>query len=73
MIKNLNGYGLTKKVRHKFLFKVCPFSIAKMNWMVDHIKPTIHDDKPDHVILHTGKMNFVVRKQQAKLPDLLLN
>ena len=23
--------------------------------MVDHVKPTIHDDKPDRVILHTGK------------------
>ena len=22
--------------------------------MVDHVQPTIRDDKPDHVILHTG-------------------
>ena len=53
MVKKLNGYLLTKKVRHKFLVKVCPFTGAKESCMVDHVKPTIRDDKPDHVILHT--------------------
>ena len=54
MVKKLNGYLLTKKVRHKFLVKVRPFTGAKVSCMVDHVKPTIRDDKPDHVILHTG-------------------
>ena len=38
MVKKLNGYLLTKKVRHKFLVKVRPFSGAKVSCMVDHIK-----------------------------------
>ena len=54
MVKKLNGYLLTKKVRHKFLVKVRPFSGAKVSCMVDHVKPTIRDFKPYHVILHTG-------------------
>ena len=54
MVKKLNGYLLTKKVRHKFFVKVRPFTGAKVSGMVDHVKPTIRDDKPDHVILHTG-------------------
>ena len=54
MVKKLNGYLFTKKVRHKFLVKVRPFTGAKVSCMVDHVKPTIRDDKPDHVILHTG-------------------
>ena len=55
MVKKLNGYLLTKKVRHKFFVKLRPFTGAKVRCMVDHVKPTILDDKPDHVMLHTGK------------------
>ena len=54
MVKKLNGYLLTKKVRHKFLVKVRPFSGAKVSCMVDHVKRIIRDFKPYHVILHTG-------------------
>ena len=53
MVKKLNGYLFTKNVRHKFLVKVRPFSGAKVKCMVDHVKPTLRDDKPDHIILHT--------------------
>ena len=54
MVKKLNEYLLTKKVRHKFHVKVRPFSGAKVSCMVDHVKPTIRDNKPDHALLHTG-------------------
>ena len=51
IIKNYLGIiSSRKKVRNKFCFKVFPFSGAKMSCMVDHVKPTICDDKPDHVI-----------------------
>ena len=45
---------LQKNVRHKFFVKVRPFSATKVSCMVDHVRPIILDDKPDHVILHTG-------------------
>ena len=54
MIKKLNDYFLTRKVRHKYLIKVRSFSGAKVSCMVDHVKPTLRDDKPDHTILHAG-------------------
>ena len=78
MVRKLNGYLLPKKVRHNFLVKVRPFSGAKVSCMVDHVKPTIRNDKPDHVILEQiicilEQMIFVMRKEQVKLPDLLLN
>ena len=53
MVKKLNRYLLTKKVRHEFVFKVRPFPGAKVSCMVDHVKPTIRYDKADHVIQHT--------------------
>ena len=45
MVKKLNGYFYTKKVRHKFLVKVRPFSGSE--------NTTIRNDKPDDVIMHT--------------------
>ena len=54
MIKKLNDYFLMRKVRHKYLIKVRSFSGAKVSCMVDHVKPTLRDDKPDHTILHAG-------------------
>ena len=56
--------GITKKVRHEFLVKVSPFTGAKVSCVVDHRKPTIRDDKPDHVILHTGT-NDLLREKTA--------
>ena len=43
-----------KKVRPEFLVKVHSFSGAKVSCMADHVKLTIRDNKPDHVILRTG-------------------
>ena len=40
MVKKLNGYLLTRKIRHKHLVKVRSFSGAKINFMTDHVKPT---------------------------------
>ena len=48
--KKLNSYLLTKKVKHKYLIKVRPFSEAKASCMVDNVKPTIRDNKPNHVV-----------------------
>ena len=66
MVKKLNGYLLTKKV-NKFLVKVRPFSCAKMSCMVDHVKPTIRVDKPDHVLLHTGKNDLRREKTASQI------
>ena len=38
IVKNVNGYLLTKKLRIKKLIKVRSFSGAKVNCMYDHVK-----------------------------------
>ena len=43
MVKNLNGYLLTGKIKHKHLVKVRLFSGAKISCMTDHVKPTLQD------------------------------
>ena len=46
MVKKLNGYLYTKKVKHKGIVKVQPFTTAKVSYMQDHVKPTIRDINP---------------------------
>ena len=67
MVKKLNGYILTKKVRRKFLVKVRPFTGAKVSCVVHHVKPTIRDDKPDHVILHTRTNDLRSEKTASQI------
>ena len=67
MVKKLDGYLLTKKVRHKFLVKVRSFTGPKVSCMVDHVKPTIRNDEPDHVILHAGKNDFHSEKTASQI------
>ena len=35
--------------------------------MVDHVKPTIGNDKPDHVILHTGTNDLRSEKTASQI------
>ena len=52
MVKKLNGFLLTRKLNHKCLVKVRPFSSAKVRCMYDYVKPTVRDFNPGHIILH---------------------
>ena len=54
IVKNVNDYLLTKKLRHKNLIKVRSFSGAKVRWMYDHVKPTIREFNLNHLIRHIG-------------------
>ena len=54
MVKKLNGFLLTRKLKHKCLAKVRPFNSAKVRCMHEQLKPTARDFNPDHIILHCG-------------------
>ena len=51
MVKKVNGFYLTKNIKHKFLVKVRSFSSAKTRCMYDHAKQTIRQLNPEHIIL----------------------
>ena len=53
-VKKVNGFYLTKNIKHKFLVKVRPFSSAQTRYMYDHTKPTIRELNPEHIVLHVG-------------------
>ena len=54
MVKKLNGYLLTRKIRHKHLVKVRSFSGVKISCMTNRVKPTLRDINPDHIVLHAS-------------------
>ena len=54
MVKKVDGFHLTKHIKHKYLVKVKSFSSAKTRCMHDHVKPTMRDFNSEHVIIHVG-------------------
>ena len=73
MIKKLNGYFLTKKERHKYLIKVRSFSGSKISFIVDHIKPTLRDHKPNHIILHAGTNDLRTEKTTSQIAKSIMD
>ena len=67
IVKNVNGYLLTKKLRHKKLIKVRSFSGAKVSCMYDHVKPTIREFNPNHIILHVGTNELKSSKTASQI------
>ena len=72
IIKKVNGYFLTKKLRHKYLVKVRSFSVAKISFMVDHVKPSIREDTPDNIILHAGTNDLRSEKTSSQIAKAII-
>ena len=54
IVRNLNGFRITKTINTKCIVKVSPFSPAKVNCMYDHVR----DVNPDNIILYVGNNDF---------------
>ena len=67
MVRKLNGYLLTRKIKHKHLVKVRSFSGAKISCMTDHVKPTLRDINPDHIIRHAGTNNLKTENRTTQI------
>ena len=51
MVKKLNRYLLTKKIKHRCIVKVRLFTTAKVTCMQDHVNPTIRGINSQQIIL----------------------
>ena len=54
VVKKLNGYLLTRKIKYKHLVNVHSFSGTKISFMTDRVKQTFRDINPDHIVLHAS-------------------
>ena len=43
-----------KKIKHRRIVKVWPFTTAKVSCMQNHVKPTIRDINPQQIIYQVG-------------------
>ena len=60
-------------MRHKYLIKVRSFSGANVSCMVFHVKPNRRDDKPDHIILHTGTNDLRTEKTTSQTAKFIMD
>ena len=67
MVKKVNGFYLTRNIKHKFLVKVRPFSSTKTRCMYDHAKPTIRELNPELIILDVGTNNLSTDKTASPI------
>ena len=73
MVKKVNGFYLTKDIKHKFLVKVRSFSSAKTRCMYDHAKPTIREVNPEHIILHVGTNDLNSEKTASQTSNSIID
>ena len=73
IIKNLNGYLLTKKLRKRELIKVRLFTGAKPSCKYDHVKPTIQEFNPNHIILHVGTNELKSFKRVSQISKSVID
>ena len=73
MVKKVNGFYLTKDIKHKFLVKVRSFSSAKTRCMYDHAKPTIREVNPEHIILHVGTNDLNSEKTASQISNSIIH
>ena len=75
MIKEVNGFELSKSIKHKYSVRVRFHPLAKMSCINDHVKPVIRNQKADHIILYTrtnGKkkkktLSILLRQLKTKI------
>ena len=67
MVKKVNGFYLTRNIKHKFLVKVRPFSSAKTRCMYDHAKPTITE------LNHFGNNDLNTENKASQVLKLILD
>ena len=73
MVKKVNGFYLTKDIKHKFLVKVRSFSSAKTRCVYDHAKPTIREVNPEHIILHVGTNDLNSEKTASQISNSIID
>ena len=73
MMKKLNGYLLTKKIKHKVVVKVRTFTTAKVSCMQDHVKSTIRDINPQQIILHVGTNDLKTERTASQIAESMID
>ena len=73
MVKEVNGFELSKSIKHKFSVRVRFHPSAKTSCINDHIKPVMRNQEADHIILHTGANDVSSDKTPVQICNNIAN
>ena len=73
MVRKVNGILLIRKFNHKYLGKVRLFSSAKGSCMNDHVKPTLWDFKPEHIILPVSTDDLNTERAASQIAKSIID
>ena len=73
MVKEDNGFELSKIIKHKYSVTVRFHPSAKTSCINDHVKPVIRNQETDHVNLHTGTNDLSSDKTPVQICNDIVN
>ena len=73
MVKEVNGFELSKSIKHKYSVRVRFHPSAKTSCINDHVKPVIRNQEADHIILHTGTNDLSSDKTAIQICNDVVN
>ena len=73
MVKEVNGFELSKYIKHKYSVRVTFHSSAKMSCINHHVKPVTQNQEADHIILHTGTNDLSSDKTPVQICNDIVN
>ena len=66
MLRNINGYRLSKLIKYKFNVKSRFYLGAGVRCMEDHVKRTVPNGETNQIELHVGRNDLVKDKKQMQ-------
>ena len=73
MVKEVNGFELSKSIKYKYSVRVRFHPSAKTSCINDHVKSVIRNQEADHIILHTGTNDLSSDKTPAQICNDIVN
>ena len=73
MVKEVNGFELSKSIKHKYSVRVRFHPLAKTSCINDHLKPVIQNQEADQIILHTGNNDLSSDKTAIQICNDVVN
>ena len=73
MLKDINGYLITRNIRQRYLVKVRPFLGAGVQCMYDYSKPTIRIFDPEVIVLHVGTNELNSPKKSSEIAKSIID
>ena len=73
MVNEVNGFELSKSIKHKYSVRVRFHPSAKTSCINGHVKRVIRNQEADHIILDTGTNDLPSDKTPVQICNDIVN